>query len=100
MPEGEIYIPPEGAMQFQITNHEAPGMDSNLVLRANVAKLPDVIWVEGPPEKNRRGTCSCATVWVVIIDSLPTEFRDLAKDRAKRANGHFTICTCQGKLIE
>lgn len=51
MPEGEIYIPPEGAMQFQITNHEAPGMDSNLVLRANVAKLPDVIWVEGPPEK-------------------------------------------------
>jgi len=89
-----LFIPPKGAMQFEVNPHGRPVVKRRVVEKPKGATVPGVIWVM-PPVPNQGG-CGCKVEYPIVREALPEPWRTAA------FNAPFTVvtCDCQGKIIE
>ncbi len=90
----DLFIPPEGAMQFEIT-----AARSESVRRL----IGTVIWVEShPAERCSDKMCACRPKYRIILASLPDFMRDHIENLLRRGliSGLPAVCVCNGRIIE
>jgi hypothetical protein len=94
----EIFIPPEGAHQFQFIKGPLPGGMRRDMGSGRLPRRPEWIWV-GAPVPNQ-GRCKCKMAYPVLIEGLPEDLRKVAKKIMKAETGYPVECACRGKIIE
>lgn len=81
-----LFIPPEGAMQFHCTYdafHKVP--------------VDFVIWVLPPVRRNSYPVpCDCKKVYAVLVESITSEVKKQGGTRIDRPH----VCDCCGRIIE
>jgi hypothetical protein len=86
------FIPPQGAMQFEITHF----------IDGRPCEHPYSLWVEaGKCSVRPDRPCSCTEGWRVILESLTPRNQDrcIAVMRQKRCTS-VSVCVHQGRIIE
>ena len=88
-----LYIPPEGAMQFERTGS------------VGIIPLSEVpfFWVMPQEQSKGRGECpicGSAMVFPIVVDAIPEPWRGRAIERSRLVGGRVVTCRCRGKIIE
>lgn len=86
-----LFIPPPGALQFEVTLMRRPETQ---------AMMGSAIWVtelSGAPGENP--FCECKTGWSVLIESVSGAPRAFLEERRK-LGAIITVCPCNGRIIE
>lgn len=89
----EPFIPPDGAMQFEVQRDY--GASSRLM-------LGKAIWVIDAGDKwCRNMDCSCRKFYEVVVDSLSATAREIAIQQLEREEApKVVVCGCYGEVIE
>jgi hypothetical protein len=90
----QMFIPPEGAIQFEITTAR-----SESVRRL----IGTAIWVEPhPAELCADKMCSCRPKYRVVIESLPEFMQKHIETllRSGKISDIPAVCACNGRIIE
>lgn len=88
-----LFIPPEGAMQFERTSQP----------ESAVVPIGDVpfYWVSPESDPLPGSTCGCKKVYPVIVAGLPEPWKTKAGEVLRRKpHVRPIVCKCNGRIIE
>jgi hypothetical protein len=80
----QLFIPPDGAMQFEITHPETPFRGEVFWVMPTILGVHTWNW-----------ECKCSRRFEVLLDSLASSARP-----AFDGKGRCAVCLCVGRIIE
>lgn len=86
-----MFIPPEGAMQFEFLHSRRPEVSGHLEGQA--------FWVKAYHRTVSDPLCACDG-WQIITESLPSHLREITERRISVVGKVPIVCSCVGRIIE